>query len=119
MIRLVSFRAALVGAVSALAVAGGVMAPTAGCQQVQAAFPTLNAIEQVVAKDLAAGVTDAQMASDVCAVLGGSALTDAVCADATQLVVDAVNFLLDSGSVTGVARTNALSYKARHAAGAK
>ena len=99
---------AMLGAVAVVAV------HLAGCQQVEAAFPALEKIEQTVAADLAAGKTDEQMASDVCADLGGSASTDAACADAVTLVQDAVTLLVDSGALSGSALANAKSYRARH-----
>jgi hypothetical protein len=86
------------------------------CQQVQAAFPVLNAIEAVVAKDLAAGASDEQIAADVCQALGGNSLEDAVCADSAQIVQDVVTTLLDTGVLSGQARSNALALKARASA---
>jgi hypothetical protein len=83
-----------------------------GCNQ--PVFPTLQTIEQTVAADLAAGKTDQQMASDVCADLGGTATTDAVCADAVTLVQDAVTILIDSGALAEPAMANAKKYKAAH-----
>jgi hypothetical protein len=72
----------------------------AACKVIEAVFPKLDTIEQVVAADLAAGYSAPQIDSDVCKALGGNALTDAICADVTQIVVDVIPFLLDSGAVS-------------------
>lgn len=85
-----------------------------GCGQ--PLFPTLSAIEQTVASDLAAGKNDAQIASDVCADLGGSSSTDAVCANVEVLVQDAIALLIDAGVLKGVALQNAHAYQLRHPA---
>jgi hypothetical protein len=66
------------------------------CAQIQAAFPTLDALEKTVLADLMAGDSPAQIASDVCKDLGGNALTDAICADATIIAVDIINALVDT-----------------------
>ena len=96
----------------------GLVAPV-GCQQIQAAFPTLDKIEAVVAADFEAGDSDETIAADVCKTLGGTSSTDAVCADVTQLVVDAVTFLVDSGTLSAKAKANAVAYKLRHPAPSK
>jgi hypothetical protein len=85
------------------------------CAQVQAAFPTLQKIEQTIANDLQAGAGDEQMAADVCSDLGGTALTDAICAGAAGIVTDVVTLLVDSGQVQGPALSNAHAYQVRHA----
>lgn len=90
------------------------LATTPACKG-GSAFPVLTTIEQTVADDLAAGKTDAQIASDVCADLGGSAQTDAICANAEQLVQVTITALIDSGVLSGLALTNAKAYVVRHA----
>lgn len=75
------------------ALGGGLTA----CAQIQAVLPELDAIEAVVVKDLAANDTDGQIAADVCQLLGGTSTADAVCANVTNIVVDVVQTLLDSG----------------------
>jgi len=82
-----------------------------GCQS-QAAFPVLDKVEQVVAADLAGGASDQQMASDVCAALGGTATTDAVCADVATIIQDTIAMLIDSGALKGAALENAKSKRA-------
>ena len=83
----------------------------------QPVLPTVDKILNVVSADLQAGDSDPQIASDVCKALGGSAPTDAVCADVTVLVEDAVTILIDSGAISGVALSNGRAYQARHAGG--
>ena len=90
------------------------LATTPACKG-GSAFPVLNTIEQTVAADLAAGKTDPQIASDICADLGGSTQTDAVCANAEQLAQTIITALIDSGALSGLALTNGQAYMARHA----
>jgi hypothetical protein len=61
--------------------------------------PLLSTLEQTVENDLAKGDSDAQIASDVCSDLGGTALTDAVCAGAWILASDIVTTLLDLDAI--------------------
>lgn len=89
-------------------------ASSMGCGQ--PVFPTLSAIEQTIANDLAAGKSDAQIASDVCADLGGTAQTDAVCANVEVIVQDAIALLVSTGVLKGVALDNAHAYQLRHSA---
>lgn len=84
----------------------------------QPVLPTIDKVINVVQQDLEAGDTDAQIASDVCAALGGSATTDAVCANAPALISDAVTILLDSGLLSAKGQATARDYKTRHTAAA-
>ena len=78
-------------------------------------FPLLTTLEATIAADLEAGDSDEQMASDVCKDLGGTALTDAVCADATGIVVDIVTSLLDAKVLGPKAHARAMGYLASRA----
>jgi hypothetical protein len=80
-------------------------------------FPTLTAIEQTVVQDLQAGKSDAQIASDVCADLGGGAATDAACAGVETVVADIITVLIDTGVLSGKSAENGKAYKARHLPG--
>jgi hypothetical protein len=102
------------GLIASYVVLIGVVSPLAGCQQLQAAFPVLDKVEAVVAADFEAGDSDETIAADVCKALGGTASTDAVCANVTQLVSDAVAFLVDSGFLSAKAKANAIAYQGRH-----
>jgi hypothetical protein len=77
-------------------------------------YPELQAVEQVVADDLASGATDAQMASDVCKALGGSALTDAVCAGVETVIQDVLQVLLDTQSLSPAVAQRAHEYLGLH-----
>lgn len=85
-----------------------------------AVFPTLQKIEQIVQADLEANPpkTDAQIASDVCAALGGSSETDAVCADVEITIADVVSVLIDAGLLSTVGKARGRTYRGLHA-GAK
>jgi hypothetical protein len=101
----------VVGSMLAIGLALGV----GGCSWLKGtAFPMVDKIETTVQNDLEAGDTDQQIASDVCADLGGTATTDAVCANVTTLVVDAIAILTDSGVLSHKAKTNGVAYLARH-----
>jgi hypothetical protein len=65
----------------------------------QPAVPVLVNVVQVVETDLQAGDGLPQIDSDVCKALGGSATTDAICANVTVLVEDALQLLLDGGKL--------------------
>lgn len=105
-------KAGLLGLASAVLVVCAVM--LSGCTPAQVS--TFDAIANKVLADLQAGDTDTQMASDVCQILGGSALTDAVCANVANILNDVVSALLDSGQATGAALANAQAFQARHKA---
>lgn len=81
-----------------------------------AVVPTVLDVVNVVEKDLEAGDTPAQIDSDVCAALGGTATTDAVCADVTVLVQDAIALLVDGGVLKNkpAALAAVASYTAAH-----
>jgi hypothetical protein len=81
-----------------------------------ATIPTIEAVVQVVETDLTNNVGDAQLASDVCKALGGSTSTDAVCADVPALIVDAIQLLIDSGTLPPNVLANAKSYMLAHKA---
>lgn len=108
---------ALLGTVSALAVAGAVMVPT-GCTSAQTAFSKMQQVEQTIIDDFEAGDSDGQIAADVCTDLGGTSLTDAVCADVTTFLTGVVQALIDTGALASKpkALANAKAYQARHAA---
>jgi len=69
---------------------------------------------QVVEADVQAGDAPAQIDSDVCKALGGSATTDAICAGVTVLVQDALQLLLDGGKLTPAQVATANAYYAAH-----
>jgi hypothetical protein len=77
-------------------------------------YPELQAVEQVVANDLASGATDAQMASDVCKALGGSALTDAVCSGVETVIQDVLTVLLETNSLSPEVAQKAHEYLGLH-----
>ena len=83
------------------------------------ALPVIENVVSVVEADLAAGKSDAQMASDVCAALGGSVLTDAICASAETILQDVIVYLIDSGKLSAPAQQRAASYMAAHPKAAK
>lgn len=85
-----------------LALVGALLLP--GCKQ--ALFPTLDAIESVVATDLGKGATIDQIENDVCAQVFSSTLADAACGDVTNLVTDALEMLISTGSISGPALEN-------------
>lgn len=64
-------------------------------------------------KSRIAGVL-AQIASDVCKAMGGSASTDAVCAGAETLVQDVILYLVDSGTISPPALARGREYLAAH-----
>lgn len=72
--------------------------------------------EQDVAADLSDGASESQMASDVCRDFGGSALTDAACANVPLVLQDIISLLVDTGKVSGTALANAKAFQARHMA---
>jgi hypothetical protein len=70
---------------------------TTACTPAQNAV--LNQIDQDVLADLKAGKGADVIASDVCRDLGGSALTDAICAKAVVIAEDVVTYLIDAAVV--------------------
>ena len=77
-------------------------------------LPTyFNAI-QVVLADYQAGKPDPQIASDLCAALGGTSATDVVCANTEIVLQDIVTYLIDTGLLSGVALDRAKTYMAAH-----
>jgi len=90
-----------------------------GCGQ--PVFPTLQKIEQTVVDDLSASPpkSDAQIAADVCADLGGTSATDAVCADVETTVQDVIVVLLDTGALPAIGRARGQQYLAAHPRAAK
>lgn len=98
--------------VSVLAVAGGLTLLPACKTPV---FPVIDGIANVVAQDLAAGKSDAQIASDVCQFLGGTSQQDAVCANVETLIQDAVALLIDTGVLSAKQLENAKAWQAAHA----
>jgi hypothetical protein len=99
--------AAFVGLVSAVIVVAAVLLP--GCNP--STLPTIDTVLNVVAADIQAGDAPPQIDSDVCKALGGSTTTDAVCANVTLLVEDALQLLLDGGKITSA---QAAPYLAAH-----
>lgn len=65
-----------------------------GCAQIQAAFPQLDKIEQVVLADLTAGKTAVQIESDVAGLLAGKTGTEIV-----VIVNDVITVLIDAGVI--------------------
>ena len=65
------------------------------------------------------GATDAQLSFDVCAFLGGSAQTDAVCANVGPLIADTIDLLIAMGVLQGPALAHGKAYLAVHPVGAK
>lgn len=96
----------------ATVVAATLVLSATGCGQ--PLFPTLSKIEQTVVTDLENGASDSQIASDVCADLGGTAATDAVCAGAATIIADTIQLLLDAGVLSAKAQARAQAYKAAH-----
>jgi hypothetical protein len=97
-------QAAAVGLVSAIAVVIAI-----ACTPAQVS--TVDTVLNVVAADVQAGDAPPQIDSDVCKALGGSATTDAICANVTLLVEDALQLLLDGGKITSA---QAATYLAAH-----
>jgi len=95
-------------------VLAAMVACSVGCQQAKSAESLFDKIAGTVENDLSVGASDAQIASDVCADLGGTTSTDAICADAEPIVQSVVTILVDSGVLTGASLANAKSYQARH-----
>lgn len=75
------------------------LALACGCSAFDAAFPEVGNIVSIVAKDFAAGDGEAQIASDVCAALGGTASTDVICSDVATVIADAIGLLLKDPKV--------------------
>lgn len=105
-------KAAAATTILLLALGAGIVTTQTACAQ--PVLPTIVKVEQVVEADLAAGVSDSQLASDVCKALGGSATTDAICANVPALISDAVALIIDSGVLGDPAVPNAQAYMARH-----
>jgi hypothetical protein len=78
------------------------------CSTLQAFFPTLDKIEQIVATDLAAGKTDVQIEADVATLLCPSQAAT-LCTDAVVVLNDVLAFLIDSGTLGGQQLANAKS----------
>lgn len=77
--------------------------------------PQIVDVAGIVLADLEAGDSPSQISSDVCHALGGTATTDAVCADVTTIVADIITDLIAKGrlSPTGEARAR-LTLAAMH-----
>lgn len=84
---------------AAFVLLASVMVSLVACDTLKAALPELTAIENVIVADLTANDNDGQIASDVCKALGGTAMTDAVCANVTNIVADVVQSQLESGAL--------------------
>lgn len=84
------------------------------CPAAKTVINDIDAVVQVVKNDLEAGVSDAQMAADVCHALGGSSTTDSVCAAVAFVIQDAVMILVDTGALSPAALERAKSYQASH-----
>jgi hypothetical protein len=78
------------------------------------ALPTIAAVVQIVEADLIANVGDAQLSSDVCKALGGTASTDAICAAVPGLIQDAITLLIDAGVLPPSALATAQTYMTAH-----
>jgi len=104
--------AAAAKAATAIVLVFALLGPTLACSK--ALFPTLNAVEQTVLTDLEAGKTDTQIASDVCADLGGTAQTDAICADVAGIINAAITLLMTTGLMSPAAQKNAQAYRMGH-----
>jgi hypothetical protein len=77
-------------------------------------LPTAESVVGVIITDLQAGDTDAQIASDVCAALGGTTVTDTVCASVETVIQDVVVLLLDSSTLSPSGLARAQKYMADH-----
>jgi hypothetical protein len=88
-----------------------------GCSAFDSAFPVVVNVVKIVADDIAAGDTEAQLASDVCKALGGTTPTDAVCADVAQVIADALGLMLKDAKTPAATRTRALVIQGHIAAG--
>ena len=82
----------------------------------QPLFPALQKIEQTVQADLEATPpkTDAQIASDVCADLGGSSSTDAACADVEIVIQDVIAVLVDTGVLSTAGKARGAAFMTAH-----
>ena len=88
-----------------------------GCSAFEAAFPVVSDIVKIVADDLAAGDTEGQLASDVCKALGGSVLTDQVCADVATVIADAIGLIMKDPKVSSAVKARAMVVSAHITAG--
>lgn len=85
--------------------AGPLLDAVLGCKS--AFVPTVIDLSAIVLHDIEAGDPPAQIASDVCKSLGGTSLTDTVCADVTTVVADIVQNLISSGKLSAAGETHA------------
>ncbi len=92
--------------------AAGAGVAVAGCKS--PVLPAVQNVVNVVLTDLQAGDSDAQIASDVCKALGGSAPTDAVCGGVEVVIQDAIALLIDSGTLSAADLSKAQAYQTRH-----
>ena len=83
-----------------------------GCKG--SALPAVENVVSVVLADIEAGKSDSAIASDVCAALGGTSATDAICASTEVVVQDVIMYLIDAGVLSASAMPRAKDYLARH-----
>jgi hypothetical protein len=100
--------------VAALVLVLGLLGGTQTACKGGSVLPGIEAVVQVVENDLKNNVSESQMASDVCQALGGSAPTDAICSVVPVLIQDAIQLLIDGGTLPPNALSNAQKYMAAH-----
>lgn len=82
-----------------------------------ATFPKVVDVATTIVQDIAKGDTEQQIASDVCADLGGTALTDAVCGDVATVIAGIIPILLQDPKVSADVKSKLLPMKAHLASG--
>jgi hypothetical protein len=100
----------LSGALFMILALGALMLPA--CKSTT--LPSFLNLVSVVEADLVAGDGEAQISSDVCKALGGSALTDAVCANVGTIIYDIVVYLVDGGNLPPAAAKWGHDFLASH-----
>lgn len=82
-----------------------------------ATFPKVESIAETIIHDLQVGDTEAQLASDVCADLGGTALTDAVCGDVATVIAGLIPVLMADPKTPASVKPQLAAMKVRIATG--
>lgn len=82
-----------------------------------AQFAKVESVADTIVHDVQVGDTEAQIASDVCADLGGSALTDAVCGDVATVIAGIIPVLLADPKTPVDVKAKLLPMKAHLASG--
>ena len=82
----------------------------AACTSAQVA--KVESVADTIIHDVQVGDTEAQIASDVCADLGGSSLTDVVCGDVATVIAGIIPVLLADPKVSADVKAKLLPMKA-------